>query len=85
MQKIANDKVKFDKKFKEGELVAYKKEKKNEKGKFCAQYVGPYKIIAFGKGCHMLFLMPTLEEVKVIIFMVLGFDIMHCVLDLDLT
>jgi hypothetical protein len=66
--------------------VAYKKEKKWEKqGKFKAQYVGPYTVINIDEKQHKLQLRPAIEGVASIDFMVPTFDVVHCVLELNLT
>lgn len=64
-QKIQHDKcVKFTKDFRCGDLVAFRKEKRNEKsGKLRAQYSGPYPIAEINEQRHKYRLVPDREKV----------------------
>ena len=56
-----------------------------KKGKFRAQYVGPYTVFKIDEKTHKLELRPAKEGVTSIDFMVPIFDVVHCALGLDLT
>ena len=86
-QKKGHDKcIRYNREFVSGNMVAYCKEKKcQKKGKFWAQYVGPYTVFKIDKKTHKLELRPTKVKVATIDFMVPTFDVVHCTLDLNLT
>lgn len=86
-QKEGHDKrVRHTRKFKIGDVVAYRKEKRNEKkGKFRAKYVGPYTISAYDEKIRKFTLVPAREDAEPIGFPVSTFDLQFCYLDIDLT
>ena len=87
LQKEGHDKrIRFTRKFKPSDLVAYQKEKRYEKkGKFQAKYVGPYIISEYDKARHKFPLVPLRSERELIAYVVPYFNLMSCELETDLT
>ena len=87
VQKKGHDKcIRYTRQFVLGDRVAYRKDKKCEKkGKFRAQYVGPYMVFKIDEKTHKLELQLAKEGVASIDFMVPIFDVVHYALGLDLT
>lgn len=86
-QKEGHDKrVKFTRELKIGDLVAYRKEKRNEKkGKFRAKFTGPYLIIGQDEHRKKSFLKPARQGVETNYFVVPNFELIPCMVDMDLT
>lgn len=76
-QKEGHDKrVKHTRAFKVGDVVAYRKEKRNEKkGKFRARYTGPYVITVQDERAKKFSLQPIRDGVEPITFAVPSFDL----------
>ena len=87
LEKESHDKrVKFTRKFKVEDLVAYRKEKRCErKGKFRAKYVDSYTITKADEERHKFQVAALHPEIEKISYMVPHFDLMSCKLNADLT